>query len=184
MEKRLQKSTITQPRRIVLTGPESTGKTSLAKQLAGYYNSCWIPEYARRYVEKLDRQYRYDDVEHIARKQLEQYRDTANRPANCPFVFFDTFLIITKVWFLDVYKKMPSWLDVAIRHHPIDLYLLCNTDMEWQYDEVRENPHRRDFFFDWYKKELDKHAANYKIINGNFTGRFEQAIKIIDTFAF
>ena len=106
-------------KRIVITGAESTGKTTLAGQLALHYKTVWIPEYARDYVEKLGRKYNYNDVVHIARKQISQaklFEAGANR-----FIFFDTWLIITKIWFLEVFGTCPPFVDDEISNYKIDL---------------------------------------------------------------
>ena len=93
-------------KRIVITGPECTGKTTLCEQLATHYNTIWIPEFARAYVENLQHPYTYEDVCNIALKQIEESKQLF-RGAN-EYIFHDTFLIITKIWFLWVYKTCPD----------------------------------------------------------------------------
>ncbi len=164
-------------KRIALIGPESSGKTTLATQLADYYVTTWIPEYAREYVEALNRPYQYEDVVHIARKQIEQLKQTNDTRR---FLFFDTELIITKIWFLDVYKTCPAWLDEAIRNQNFALYLLCSPDIAWTPDPVRENPDRRNYFFELYRSELENYSFKYKIVEGHGNERIENAIAILD----
>ena len=93
--------------RIVVTGPESTGKTELAQALASKLNSVWIPEYARQYVENLNRPYEYDDVIQIAQHQVEQEAAFASKIGE-GIIIFDTWLIITKVWLDLVFGKCPD----------------------------------------------------------------------------
>ena len=106
-------------KKIVLTGPESTGKTWLAKQLAMHYQTDWISEYAREYVENLKRRYNYSDLVVISRYQVnvvKEYKGKVNR-----FLFFDTDLIILKVWFDVVYNECPAWLTESIGNRDIFL---------------------------------------------------------------
>src|SRR5689334_22401456 len=92
-------------KRIAITGPESTGKTTLCMQLATHYKTVWVPEYSREYMEKLGRPYTYEDVVHCTRGQMET-EDTLIKKAN-HFLFSDNELINYKVWFEDVFKKIP-----------------------------------------------------------------------------
>ncbi|MBN1251994.1 MAG: ATP-binding protein [Bacteroidales bacterium] len=166
--------------KIIITGPESTGKTTLAKQLAEHYKTIWLPEYARTYVENLNRPYNYNDIEKIAEKQIlleEEYFKNANK-----ILFVDTGLIITKIWFTQVFKKYPSWLDNSIKTQKPDLYLLCNYDLPWISDSVRENgsDNKRQYLFRLYQKEIEKNKFKYKIISKLGKERLNSAIKIID----
>src|SRR5512145_834989 len=95
--------------RIALTGPECTGKSTLTIELAQHYNAPYFTEYARDYIGALDRDYTYDDVVHIAEVQMKQARQ--DFPENACMVFFDTWLVITKVWFNVVFGRYPQWID-------------------------------------------------------------------------
>ena len=161
--------------RIAVTGPESTGKTTLAIQLAEFYHGQYIAEFARDYVEKLPRHYTYDDVEAIAKIQVEQYVTT--KSASGQLFFFDTWLIITKVWFNWVFKKTPSWLEDRINDCPIDLYLLCLPDLPWEADPVRENGgENRLRLLDQYRNELQHYGFNFVEIGGIGEVRLKSAI--------
>lgn len=177
MEKR-NKKTGSRIKRIVIIGPESTGKTALCKKLSEYYRTNWMPEYAREYIENLNRQYNYNDLLKISKKQIEEFNNNYS-DAN-KFIFFDTYLIITKVWFQFVYNKYPLWLDTEIKKSKIDLFLLCNTDIEWEPDDVRENPDKREELYNLYKTELENYNFNYKIISGVGEKRFDKAVKYLD----
>lgn len=167
--------------RIAITGPESTGKTTLAKQLADRLNGQYIPEYAREYVENLPGHYTFNDVEIIAEKQVKQYLATTNSPEN--FFIFDTWLIITKVWFNWVFGKVPAWIDDRIRNCPIDLFLLCCPDLPWEADEVRENGgENRTKLFDQYRLELKHYNFTFVEISGEGNERLNQAIQAIRDF--
>src|SRR5687767_448664 len=166
-------------RRIALIGPESTGKTTLCMQLAEHYKTVWVPEYARAFMENLNRNYTYEDVVHCAREQMkaeDALAETANR-----FLFCDTELINYKVWFEDKFKKVPDWLETEITKRKYDLYLLTSPDLPWRHEAVRENPNRREYFFNLYKKELEKRNFTYRIVNSSGEARLETAIKNIDS---
>jgi NadR type nicotinamide-nucleotide adenylyltransferase len=166
--------------KITLTGPESVGKSTLARQLAEHFNGIFVSEFARAYVENLQRNYTYNDVVIIAEKQIEQYNSYCNSSNQAGFVFFDTFLIITKVWFNVVYNRCPAWLGKAIEQHPMDLYLLCYPDLPWEADGVRENETNRLQLFEMYQHELDFYGFNYHIIKGNGHERLQAAINEIN----
>jgi NadR type nicotinamide-nucleotide adenylyltransferase len=166
--------------RIAILGPESTGKTALAKALAEHYKAPWISEYAREYVEKLARPYTYDDVCQIAQVQIEQekqYNDPSFENGN--YVFFDTDLIITKVWFEYRYSRIPVFVTDWMTVNNFDLYLLCSPDLPWEFDPVREHGADREFFFDWYKREIEQTGKPYVVVSGIGEKRIQNAIDAI-----
>lgn len=139
--------------RIGIIGPESTGKTTLAKEIAAKYKGTYVPEYAREYVEKKGTtEVTYEELCEIAKKQIERLaiRDEG-------LVVFDTELIITKVWFDYAFGRWPEWLDEAIRKYPMDLYVLLYPDVPWVADPARSNGSDaiRMELFERYKKEVD-----------------------------
>ena len=170
--------------KIAILGPESTGKTDLAMSLAAYYNSPWVPEYAREYVEKLTEHYTFDDVYKIARKQIELEEQIENRKTDSKFVFFDTDLIITKVWFEYCYQNVPDFVTARLKQGFFDLYLLCEPDLPWEPDWVREHGNDRDFFFDWYKREIEQTGIPCVIVNGKGKQRSLNAINAINELFF
>ena len=148
--------------KVGIIGPESTGKTTLARYLAERYHGVLVPEYAREYVEQLGRPYTREDVETIARHQIEQLQRLTTNDQR--LYFFDTELIITKVWFEYKYGECPAWVEDALRRFPMDVYLLCYPDIEWQFDPVRENPDNREELFLRYEQEIQKLSIPYYII--------------------
>ncbi len=163
--------------KVVITGPESAGKSILSSGLANVFKGNFVDEYARSYVENLESHYQYSDVEHIARHQLMQY-DILKYSKG--FTFFDTYMIITKIWFLHVYNKIPSWFESEFIKRPVDLYLLCKPDLVWVDDGIRENEDKRDLLFSKYKNELDNYGFDYEIIEGFGEKRLDNAVKIIN----
>ncbi|GAB1417185.1 hypothetical protein MASR2M117_25910 [Paludibacter sp.] len=164
--------------RIAIIGPESTGKSVLAEQLAKHFNSAWVPEYAREYVEQLGRPYNYDDICNIAKKQIEQ-EINFEESNELPYVFFDTDLIITKVWFEYCYGKVPEFVEERLKTGFFDLYLLCAPDLPWEPDPVREHGHDRDYFFDWYKSEIKKLGKPYFVVDGVGEERLKKAVEAV-----
>lgn len=165
---------------IVLTGPESTGKSSLSKLLASHFNCQAYEEYARSYLEELgNSSYSYTDVEKIAIGQVAQYEKA--REQTSQIVILDTWLIITKVWFQWVYGKEPDWLESALQTHAVDLYLLCYPDLEWESDPLRENGgDKRNELFEAYRAELDGRGLRYVVIRGIGEKRLQNAIDAIE----
>lgn len=172
---------MSKPIKIVITGAESTGKSTIAEKLALHFNSIWIPELARNYVEELNRKYTYDDIEIIARKQIELEQQLSLEHKH---IFFDTWLIITKVWFDFVFNKHPLWLHEAILNSNIDLFLLCDIDMPWIADSVRENGgENRKKLHELYLNELIQYNFKFEIIIGQDDERFINAIDAINKHA-
>jgi NadR type nicotinamide-nucleotide adenylyltransferase len=168
-------------KRIALIGPESTGKTTLAQQLAAHYDTVWVPEQSRDHIAQLARPYTLDDIIIIAQQQLNKEHellDKANR-----FLFADTELIIAKVWCEDVFNASPEWIMEHLHKTVYDLYLLTAPDLEWIDDPVRENPHRREYFFDLYKKHLDEMQLEYVIITGEGEERLMNAMRAVERLA-
>ena len=167
------------PKIVVITGAESTGKSTLAESLALHYKVPYIREIARDYVESLNRNYNYNDIIQIAKSQVEilkGYKDSKH-----PFIFVDTWLIITKIWFEKVYNLIPDWLIEEIKNTEIDLFLLCDIDLPWEYDPIRENGGiQREILHKTYIEELKRYNFKYKIVSGQNEARLKKAIQIID----
>jgi NadR type nicotinamide-nucleotide adenylyltransferase len=167
--------------KIAITGPESTGKTELARQLAEYYGAAWVPEYARSYVETLERPYTYLDVLHIARTQIHEMHKALDQSSG--YLFLDTELIITRVWLELVYGYCPEWINSHITNSNIDLYLLCNLDIPWIEDSVRENGgEMRGKLFHIYEQLIMSGGFKYKVITGIGDLRLKNAIEAIKEF--
>lgn len=170
-------------RRVVITGPESTGKTALTQALADKYGTEWIPEYAREYIQALNRPYVYEDVVRIAQHQMLQEELFASRIQPGGILFLDTWLIITKVWFDLVFKRCPEWIPDRIRSSNIDLFLVCSTDLPWIADDVRENGgEKREELLQLYCQQIRLFGFDYEIVNGLGPVRLENAIKVLSDY--
>ena len=168
----------TTPKIIVITGAESTGKSVLTEWLASNFQVPFIPEFARDYVETLNRDYKYSDVEVIAKKQISQLQEYQKADFSC--VFADTWLIITKIWFEVVFKQVPSWIDDTIKETAIDLFLVCDTNLPWIPDPVRENGGKqREQLQKKYINTIEEFGFNYKIVRGKNEARFKNALEAV-----
>ncbi|MFO8001947.1 MAG: ATP-binding protein [Marinilabilia sp.] len=165
---------------IVITGPEASGKTQLSRALSKHFNGFVVEEYARDYVEKLTTPYTFEDVEIIGRQQIADYNRARSKSEKETPVFFDTFLIVTKVWFEEVFNCCPWWIHRAIKTYKTNYALLCAPDLPWQADGVRENPHLRDYLFERYARELDYYGISYGIVKGEGEERLLSAIEIVE----
>lgn len=166
------------PKIIVITGAESTGKSTLTERLANHFKVPFIPEIARGYVENLGRKYNYSDIENIAKFQIDQFKKLENIEAE--YIFLDTWLIVTKIWFEFVYQKTPGWLINEIQNTRIDLFLVCDIDLPWIADPVRENGgENRIILQNKYIENITMYNFEYKIVGGFKEKRFLNALKFI-----
>ena len=159
--------------RIALIGPESTGKTTLCIQLSEYFKTIWVPEFAREYFPTLKHPYSKKDVLFCAEMQIEK-EDALAAQAN-KLLFADTELINIKIWLLDKYGECPSWIEEKIMERKYNLYLLTAPDIAFENDPLRENPERREYFFNVYKAELESRNFPFAIISGTEKIRFEMS---------
>lgn len=169
--------------KVVLFGPESTGKTTLCNQLASYFETCVVPEYMRTYLqEKWDNtktSCQKIDLLPIAKGQIDlenKISPLANR-----VVFCDTNLREIKVYSKAYYNGFcPENIRLAVNTHNYNLYLLTYIDTPWQADDLRDKPNERIHMFQKFKEELDKNKCNYSILKGTKEERLKTAIKHIN----
>ncbi len=166
--------------RVAITGPESTGKTSLVRQLAELYDTAYVPEYAREYLDKNGMNYGYEDVLKMARGQMELERQMLAK-AN-QVLLSDTELINYKIWLAHCGWEVPSWITDHIRSSRYDLYLLTDVDLPWVADGQRANPNDRELLFYRFQEELDAIEADYAIISGQGVLRLDNAISTIEEY--
>jgi nicotinamide riboside kinase len=154
----------------------------LAQQLADHYHTLWVPEFARDYLTTLNRPYEEDDILYIATRQLQREEATAEK-AN-ERLFCDTEMIVTKIWSEVKYGRCHPWILQQIVLHQYDLYLLCDIDLPWEFDPLREHPGKRKFLFDLYHRELSERGFRFAVIRGHGKIRTENAIQIVGNFGF
>lgn len=149
--------------RVALIGPESTGKTTLARYFVARYGGTFCPEYERSYCESLGRECTYDDVCTIARMQIDRLARVEREDG---LFFFDADLIITRTWLDVVFHHVPDWVDAAIQRYPMDVYLMMYPDLPWQADAVRTNGDRatRLMLYHKYLEQVQALDRPYYII--------------------
>jgi nicotinamide riboside kinase len=221
--------------KIVVIGPESTGKSTLCKKLAAHYNSLWVPEYAREYLEKKGTEYNYENLLDIAKGQIAledriagggdqvsgigdqvsggkgQATDSVSESTSnltpqtsylIPYnsyltlqtsnlkpqtshlkpLFIDTDMYVMKVWCEFVFNKCHNWILNRIAERPYDLYLLCDIDLPWIEDPLREYPDKniRGKLYHFYKDLMVNQSRPWCNISGNYEERFEKAVNFIE----
>lgn len=164
--------------KIAITGPESTGKSRLAEGLANHYATVFVPEFARQYIDGLTGPYTEDDLQAIARGQL-QAESLMEKQAN-GILFCDTEMLVMKIWSYHKYGRCHPYILDALQKQNHDLYLLCHIDLPWEFDPLREHPDLREYFFGLYQKELDGLGFRYAIIEGMGETRLQNAIRAVE----
>jgi len=169
------------PKKIVVIGPESTGKSTLCEQLAVFYNTQWVPEFARDYLMRLGRPYNYEDLLTIARGQLEQ-EDRIAALVKSPLIIIDTDMYVMKVWCEFVFGKCHSFILEEIVKREYNAYLLCNNDLPWVSDELREypDPESREKLYHMYKDLMVNQAVPWLDIRGGYEERLKSAISFVN----
>jgi NadR type nicotinamide-nucleotide adenylyltransferase len=181
-------------KKIVIIGPESTGKSTLCEQLAMHYNTLWCPEFAREYLLIHGKEYDYDDLLTIAKGQIaleEKYISLSvdrwpmagqrSTDKGHP-LFIDTDMYVMKVWSEFVFDKCHRFILDQIVEREYDLYLLCNTDLPWVKDELREypDPESRQTLYHIYKDIMINQATPWVEISGNNEERLQKGIHTTD----
>lgn len=209
-------------KKIVIIGPESTGKSTLCSQLANHYGTLWVREYAREYLLEHGTDYSYDDLLTIAQGQIrleeeaiknyelgitndewggrndelrvtnDERQSTASDstfniqhsvfPILHSPLFLDTDMQVMKVWCQFVFDKTHPWIEEQLAQRKYDLYLLCNTDLPWVKDELREYPDlaTREKLFTMYKTMMQNQSVPWVEIKGTSNERLHQAIAAVD----
>lgn len=166
-------------KRIALLGPESTGKSTLAAQLAAIYNTCCVPEFARAYLESIHRPYHEADVLHCFHEQLAA-EDRLLLSAR-KLLFCDTEVLNFRVWMLYRFGHCPAAISDAWTGR-YDFYLLTYPDVAFEPDPLREHPGRRVYFFEWYKRELTQRGIPFSVVKGQGDARLNNARAAIDAW--
>jgi NadR type nicotinamide-nucleotide adenylyltransferase len=167
--------------KIVLIGPESSGKSTLAKQLAAHYRVPFVAEYARTYLEnKAEPVYDWAELETIARGQAESINQAlGKKPA---ILFCDTDLLTLHIWSLDKFDKPIPFVEAYMATMKADLYLLCKPDLPWEPDPLREDSTRRDELYNWNLWLLRELNAQVVEVSGLGKQRFQNALDAVGHF--
>lgn len=172
-------------KKIVVLGPESTGKSSLCEQLAAHFNTLWVREYAREFLLKNGTQYQFEQLYEIASGQLREEDSATKKLAESSLaspLIIDTDLYVIKIWSEIVFNQCDNRILNNIVQRKYDLYLLCNTDLPWEPDELREYPDlkTRQKIFQFYKDAMLNQQTPWVEISGNYSQRFQTAKAAIE----
>ena len=167
-----------QLKKIVVIGPESTGKSTLCEQLAKHYNTEWVKEYAREYLLEHGTDYTFDDLLTIAKGQLNLEDNSTSNNEQQSTLFIDTDMYVMKVWCEFVFNKCHRWILDQIAERKYNLYLLCNVDLPWVKDELREYPdlESRQKLYHIYKDIIVNQHVPWIDISGKYDERLQKAI--------
>ena len=179
--------------KVVILGPESTGKSTLSQLLAAHYQTLYCAEYAREYLMTNGKEYTYDDLLSIAKGQVaaedacvQQVKELATNNifsiTNQPILFIDTDMYVMKVWCEFVFGKCHPYILEQMATRKYDLYLLCNIDLPWEQDELREYPdlETRERLYSIYRELLIGQSVPWVEISGDYTQRLEKAVEAVD----
>jgi len=163
--------------RIAIVGPECTGKSELAEYLANHFGSAWVEEYARTYLDTLERPYDEADLLKIAQGQISLEDNLAAESAQV--LICDTNLLVIKIWSEFKYSRCDQKILDLIDSRTYDLHFLTDIDIPWEADKQREHPDRREELFEIYERELQSRKLSYIKISGSREERRRLAIKSI-----
>jgi len=191
---------MSEPKKIVVIGPESTGKSSLCAALAAHYGTRWVPEYAREYLQEHGMNYGYPDLMTIARGQLtleDKIAEIGLRAVVLPpkaegrrrsdgransLLFVDTDMYVMKVWSEYVFGRCDAWILDQIASRRYDAYLLCRTDLPWVKDDLREYPdlESRDRLFHIYRDCMVNQGTPWAEVGGVGDERIAAGIAAVE----
>ncbi len=165
-------------KRVAILGPESTGKSWLSNKLADNYNTSIVPEYSRDFFDGKDYNYTIEDLLQISKCQFSNENRIALSAKGV--IFCDTEFITMAIWSKVVFNKVHEWVQESVKNHVYDLYLLCNLDIEWEYDPLRNNAHNRQYIYNLFVNELEVNRLNYRVVSGIGIQRLNNAITFVD----
>ena len=173
-------------KKFVVIGPESTGKSTLCTQLAEHYKTLWVPEYAREYLLKNGTDYSFEELLIIAKGQIELEEDISHQASDETYakslLFIDTDMYVMKVWCEFVFNKCHNWILNRIAERHYDGYILCNPDLDWTADDLREYPDKavREKLYYYYKDLMINQPVPWANIKGDYNERLQKAVKFVD----
>ena len=173
----MEKTNCSFMRKIVITGPESSGKSTLLNDIENKIGLKGVPEFSRIYIDELERPYVKDDLLFMAKGQLElenYYRDKNDQILLC-----DTDLLTIKIWSEYKYGSCESFIIDQLKKNLPDLYLIASPEIPWEPDPQREHPTDRDKLFEIFKQEIIGFKIPYEIIKGDPVQRLDRFLQLI-----
>jgi len=156
--------------KIGITGPESSGKTTLAKELATFLNCTYAPEYARSWLSERQGRYQVEDLDTMAKGQVACWQSSG------PMLICDTDMLVYTIWSQVKFGKVSSTIEQLAQAHVMNAYLLCRPDIPWEADPLREHPEQRDELFELYLQTLNEKGLPYCIIEGPMNQRLADGL--------
>jgi NadR type nicotinamide-nucleotide adenylyltransferase len=166
--------------KIAVVGPESTGKSTMSAYLAKYFDTVWVPEFARGYCAKLTGPCTWQDEINMFYGQLALEAELLPR-AN-QLLICDTTFITVKIWSDHMFGQSPQEVLDELPRHPYDHYLLLNIDLPWEDDPLRDFKDKREHFMKVWYQELDALGARYQLISGMGEDRYQNAVDAVDNY--
>jgi NadR type nicotinamide-nucleotide adenylyltransferase len=175
-------------KKVVVIGPESTGKSTLCAKLSAHFKTDWVKEYAREYLIAHGTHYTFDNLLEVAKGQIDmeesaiQKMTQGEEKKSSGLLFIDTDMYVMKVWCEFVFNQCHHWVLNKIVERKYDLYLLCNIDQPWIKDELREYPDlvTREKLYHHYKDIMINQQVPWVDISGNYEERLEKAIAAVN----
>ena len=166
------------PLLVVLTGPESSGKTTLCQLLAAEYGTTWVPEQARGYLTARGGAYVEEDLVQIAKQQLRVQAVRARRAKG--YLFADTGMLVLKIWSLVRYGRVAPFIETALHERPPAACILCRPDMPWEPDPLREHPSEREGLYELYRAYLMELHTPFVEVSGQPQERVAQVRRFLE----
>jgi NadR type nicotinamide-nucleotide adenylyltransferase len=160
--------------RIAITGPESSGKTTLCKALANHFKVAYVPEFAREFLNASNGKYTFTDLDKMATGQLNSIQNATN-----DITIVDSDFSVLEIWSNYKYGKVSNLILNVVQQNVFDLHILCSPDIPWEADPLRENPDNRNELFDLYLSSLNTYKKNYCIVSGSPEKRLKESLKNI-----
>lgn len=161
--------------RVAITGPESSGKTTLSVALADYFKVDSIPEFARAFLEQSGGEYDQSDLDIIAKGQLESILSKKNE-----VIISDTDFMVLEIWSQYKYGNVSAYISELVQKDFFDLHILCSPDIPWEEDPLRENPDNREALFEMYLSSLKNQNKHFIIVSGDQNQRVVKSLRSID----
>ena len=161
--------------RVAITGPESSGKTTLSVALADYFKVDSIPEFARAFLEQSGGEYDQSDLDIIAKGQLESILSKKNE-----VIISDTDFMVLEIWSQYKYGNVSAYISDLVQKDFFDLHILCSPDIPWEEDPLRENPDNREALFEMYLSSLKNQNKHFIIVSGDQNQRVVKSLRSID----
>ena len=164
--------------KIAVTGPESTGKSSICQIYGEKLNATVVPEFARLWLEsKPNYRYTFEDVEWMAQEQFRLQSEAMQNESN--LLLFDTDLLVYRVWMDVVFGKCPKWIETESERNTYDFTFLMDIDLAWEVDPLREHPHLREELFFRYLNVLENSQRPFGIVSGDVAERYQNSLTLL-----